>query len=108
MKLVKALIFPALIVISLSGVSGAVINFPYGNISMNFPVYSDPYPGLGSYYSALSNGVTTSLWNPAGIMKIATVEADATIPFNLGNFSYTRAMQIDDSDFAAGATELTA
>jgi len=84
----------------------ADINFPYTNLKGNLPVYEEPFNGMGNYYSSLSNGIRTVLWNPAGIMKIPTVETSATFPLRLGSFSFTRKTNIEDTDFTAGASSL--
>jgi hypothetical protein len=85
----------------------ADFNFPYANIKLNLPVYDEPYIGLGNYYSSLSDGIKTVLWNPAGIMKIPTVEASATIPMAFGSFSFGKTTKVDDFDFSSGSGSLT-
>lgn len=85
----------------------ADFDFPYANIRAGLPVYEEPFDGMGNYYGALSCGIRTVLWNPAGILRIPTVEANATFPLKLGSYSFTRTTGVEDTDFTAGASSLT-
>ncbi|MBU0672519.1 MAG: hypothetical protein KJ732_05785, partial [Candidatus Margulisbacteria bacterium] len=53
-----------------SFVQAADIDFPYGRFSLRLPPAEDPFPGLGNYYSTLSKGMKSALWNPASLGKL--------------------------------------
>ncbi|MFH1826546.1 MAG: hypothetical protein ABH823_04560 [bacterium] len=77
MRLAKALLI-AVLVLSTCAFAETVTGttFPYARISLNTPPLENPYPGMGSYYSALSKGIKTVLWNPASLAKIEHAETD--------------------------------
>lgn len=52
-----------------------VTNFPYANFVMSFPGVDTPFPGLGQDHAALSDGIRTVTWNPAGLAKIKVSES---------------------------------
>ena len=71
MRLLKILLF----ILLLTSFASADHNFPYASISLKYPLSSDPFPGLGSDYCALSKGMDTAAWNPASIGKLSLSEA---------------------------------
>jgi hypothetical protein len=82
--------------------ASADFNFPYSNLNLRLPIYEEPLPGIGAYYGSLSKGMNTVLWNPAGLTKIATAEAHATIPMGAFSSSFNKSFQIEDNEFDAG------
>ncbi len=55
--------------------AAADLNYPYGSINLRLPPADDPFPGLGSDFSALAKGMQTTLWNPASLGKLKLSEA---------------------------------
>lgn len=103
MKLPKLVFIVPAILLSLSGLSFAALNFPYANLRTNLPIYEEPLIGMGNYYTGLAKGTATALWNPAGIMKVQTVEANASVPFSFSNASWNKSFKMSDFDFNAGS-----
>lgn len=89
-------------VLALISSASADFNFPYSNLSLRLPIYEEPLPGIGAYYGSLSKGMNTVLWNPAGLTKIATAEAHATIPVGAFSSSFSNNFKIQDNEFEAG------
>ena len=107
MKSVKLLCVLISLLTLIVGSANADFNFPYATINLNLPLYDEPFNGVGNYYSGLSNSIRTALWNPAGIAKMPTVEASATMPLSLGSNSFVQTVKVEDFDFAAGSTGLS-
>lgn len=103
----KFLILSFIILVAASSAAVADFNAPYSNIRLNMPIYEEPFPGIGNYYGALANGMKTALWNPAGITKIPTIEANITLPINFMSTSANKSFTISDNEFNAGGTGLT-
>ncbi|MFA5104978.1 MAG: hypothetical protein WC527_07385, partial [Candidatus Margulisiibacteriota bacterium] len=99
----KFLILSFILPILASSVALADFNFPYSNIRLNLPLYEDPIPGIGVYYGSLAKGMSTAFWNPAGLTKIPTVEANAMIPFGSLSSSFSQNFKIEDNEFDAGS-----
>jgi hypothetical protein len=59
-----------------SSLAFAANDFPYSNISLRYPGQEDPFPGMGTGFVSLSDGISTALWNPAGLMKTRSAEFD--------------------------------
>jgi hypothetical protein len=70
-------VLPALLLVLLfsSSVIGADLNYPYGRVNLSLPPADDPFPGFGSYFSAVPEGTGSALWNPASLGKLKLAEA---------------------------------
>ncbi len=97
----KFLLFSIAFLIAASSPAFADFNFPYSNLHLNLPMYEDPIPGIGLYYGSLAKGMSTALWNPAGLTKIPTVEATAMIPMGAFSSSFSQNFKIEDNEFEA-------
>ncbi len=81
----------------------ADFNFPYSNLTLSLPIYEDPIPGIGIYYGSLARGMTSALWNPAGLTRIPTAEANAQIPLGKLVSSFSNNFKVEDNEFEAGS-----
>lgn len=97
----KFLFFSVVLLIAASSAALADFNFPYSNLNLRLPIYEDPIPGIGIYYGSLAKGMSTALWNPAGLTKIPTVEATAIIPMGAFSSSFSQNFKIEDNEFDA-------
>lgn len=99
----KFLFLSLLIFVSASSTAFADFNFPYSNLRLTLPIYEDPIPGIGIYYGSLAKGMSTALWNPAGLTRIPTAEANARIPMGAFASSFSQNFNIEDNEFEAGS-----
>ena len=99
----KFLFLSLLIFVSASSTAFADFNFPYSNLRLTLPIYEDPLPGIGIYYGSLAKGMNTALWNPAGLTRIPTAEANARIPMGAFASSFSQNFNIEDNEFEAGS-----
>ena len=88
-----------------STAQAADVNFPYGRINLKLPPIEDPYPGLGSYYSAYSCGLKSVLWNPASLGKVKLTEASISIFSPADAYSYNKISKVEEKrgTFEVGA-----
>lgn len=111
LKLVAILI--AFSVFIFSPVMAAVeLNYPYVNLKLKLPPAEDPFPGLGSYYSSLGNGMKSVLWNPASLGKLKLAETSLSLATSPLPSQYTRTTNfseisdtIDLGDSGSGGAE---
>jgi len=68
----------------------ADLTYPYIRGTLTVPAGQDPYPGLGTYYSAVSSGMKTVLWNPASLGNLKLSEASYSSILQTNTYSYTR------------------
>ena len=79
------------ILVVLAGASQAAdVNYPYGRVSLKLPPAADPFPGLGNYYSTLSIGMKSALWNPASLGKLKLSEVSFSMISALGSYDLDR------------------
>lgn len=76
---------------------GADLNYPYGSFRLSLPFLEDPFPGMGNYYSTLSKGMKSALWNPASLAKLKLTEATIAVPSAPGLFNYDRSFTVGES-----------
>ncbi len=76
-------------------------DFPYVRVYLNAPPLDDPYPGLGNYYSAVSKGIETVMWNPASLTSIKHAQSSFSLISELQAFEYLRKYETED-----GSTDL--
>ncbi|MBN2058568.1 MAG: hypothetical protein JW782_07215 [Candidatus Saganbacteria bacterium] len=91
----KAFLTFAIILISAPLVFGD-LDFPYGNFRLRVPPASDPFPGLGTYYSALDRGMHSALWNPASLAKLELSEAAISVTGALEKYEKTKKFQVEE------------
>lgn len=81
----------------------ADLNFPYGNFSMKLPPSEDPFPGMGNYYTALSRGMKSVLWNPASLGKLKLAETSISIISALEKYTYNKSYTLTESISSMGS-----
>ncbi|MBN3033363.1 MAG: hypothetical protein JW873_04640 [Candidatus Saganbacteria bacterium] len=94
-KFVPALLFFWLLTLSASA-PAADLNYPYGRVDLTLPPAADPFPGFGSYFSALNAGPGSSLWNPATLGKVKLTQAEFSLISPTGNNALTRTSKLDE------------
>ena len=84
----------------------ADLDYPYGRFRIKLPPSEDPLPGLGSYYSTLSEGMKSALWNPASLGKLKLAEASLSMIAPLERYNYERSFDIEEpgGDLEFGGT----
>lgn len=87
----------------LQGLVLAANDFPYSNISLRFPGQEDPFPGMGTGFASLSDGISTALWNPAGLMKTRSAEFDIGTTTTAPPQPYDRVYQTTDAAIDTGS-----
>jgi len=97
MKPHKILILALCIVFLVSTTSFAAdLHYPYGRFRIKLPPSEDPCPGLGNYYSTISRGMKTALWNPASLGKLELAEASLSMIGPLERYNYERSFDIEE------------
>ena len=81
--------------------STAATNFPYGNFNIKMPPLEEAYPGMGSYYSTLSKGIGSLMWNPALLSYMPTAGAQLSLSGSSKNYTINSNRIIDDVTFEA-------
>lgn len=85
----------------------ADLNYPYGSFRLTLPSLEDPFPGMGSYYSTLSRGMKSALWNPASLAKLKLSEAAISIPSASGVYDHAKSFTVSETggalDFDPGS-----
>ncbi len=99
----KTLAIFILIFFAAATAATAANDFPYGNIILQVPGVEDPLPGLGSNYSALSFGIDTVLWNPAGLGKIKNAETSFGLSTTSVSPPFLKKYDIQDATFEVGS-----
>ncbi|MFH1683873.1 MAG: hypothetical protein ABIA67_03220 [Candidatus Margulisiibacteriota bacterium] len=98
MRVAKQFLFVFLILfLSSSILHAADIDFPYGSFRFKVPPSEDPFPGLGGYYSTLSNGMKCALWNPASLGKLKLSEASFSTISALETFDYQKSFNLEET-----------
>ncbi|MFC1637508.1 hypothetical protein ACFL1W_00655 [Candidatus Margulisiibacteriota bacterium] len=86
----------------------ADLHYPYLNIRLKLPPSEDPFPGLGNYYSTLSRGIKSALWNPASLGKLELTEASLSSMLEQKSYNYERSFDVaeygGDLDLGDGGT----
>lgn len=95
------LVFCCLFVLILPAAAATDVDFPYGEFKIKSPPLEDPYPGIGSYYSTVSKGIGTILWNPAALVNIGTTEAMLGISGASALEKFDKLFNIKDTTFEA-------
>jgi len=91
------LCFCALVFLCPSLTSAADLDFPYAGVQIKLPPQEDPFPGIGNYYSTLSKGMETALWNPASLAKLSLSEASISTLGPLERYTYNRSFEIAET-----------
>ena len=86
-----------------SSLAFAANDFPYSNISLRYPGQEDPFPGMGTGFVSLSDGISTALWNPAGLMKTRSAEFDIGATTTAPPQPYDKVYQTKDTAFNTGS-----
>ncbi|MFA4906200.1 MAG: hypothetical protein WC645_06820 [Candidatus Margulisiibacteriota bacterium] len=92
-----------MVVFVFSSLALAANDFPYSNISLRFPGQEDPFPGMGTGFASLSDGISTALWNPAGLMKTRSAEFDFGTTTTAPPQPYNKVYQTTDTAFTVGS-----
>src|SRR3989338_8549857 len=71
----------------------ADINYPYANIRLKLPPSEDPFPGMGNYYSTLSKGMKSALWNPASLGKLKLSDASLSVISGLETYNFQKSFK---------------
>lgn len=71
-------------------------DFPFGRFQLNIPPLETPWPGLGNYYSTLSKGVETVMWNPASLSKTKYASVCLSTIMESGTVSYNKKYKTED------------
>ncbi|OGC11469.1 hypothetical protein A3K48_03040 [candidate division WOR-1 bacterium RIFOXYA12_FULL_52_29] len=96
MKLGRIL-FPVCFIFCLSTALGAAeVAFPYGRFSLKLPPLENPYPGFGGYFTTISLGQKTALWNPASLAKLKLSEFSWDTFIGAGHSSGTKTSRVDE------------
>ncbi|MBU0630146.1 MAG: hypothetical protein KKC80_04410 [Candidatus Margulisbacteria bacterium] len=96
MKL-RRILFPVCIVFFLAvTVFAAEVNFPYGRFSLKLPPLENPFPGFGSYFTTISLGQKTALWNPASLSKLKLSEFSCDTFLGSGSYNGTKISLVDE------------
>jgi hypothetical protein len=86
----------------------ADLDYPYLSFRLKLPPSEDPFPGMGNYYSTLSRGMKSALWNPASLGKLKLSEASLSSMLEDKSFNYQKSYNVDerggDLEFGDGAT----
>jgi hypothetical protein len=100
-----AILFAILILsVSLAEAQAAIqgVDFPNIRFTLKAKPVETPYPGLGNYYSALSKGLETVMWNPASLTDIKYAQGSVSIVEGSGALEYTRSYETDDGEINVG------
>jgi len=94
------LILSATVTKAQTTVEGA--DFPNLRFTLKTQPLETPYPGLGNYYSALSKGLETVMWNPASLTEIKYAQGSVSIVNGSGNLEYSRNYETEDGSTGVG------
>lgn len=97
----KKFILASVLLVLLILPSQAAINFPYGNFNIKMPPLEETYPGMGSYYSTLSRGIGSLMWNPALLSYISTAEVTFSLSGSSKNYTINNTRLVEDATFEA-------
>ena len=92
----KTLLILSFVVLASSILYAADLDFPYGRFRMKYAPSEDPFPGLGNYYSALSKGMKSALWNPASIGKLKLSETSISMISPMEIYNYERSFTVNE------------
>lgn len=100
----QAVVTPLAISMLVAIAFAADLDFPYANFRLKLPPSENPFPGLGNYYSTLSKGMKSVLWNPASLGKLKLSEASFSTISALKTYNYERSFNISEysGTFEAG------
>ncbi|MDD5382909.1 MAG: hypothetical protein PHH60_04570, partial [Candidatus Margulisbacteria bacterium] len=71
-------------------------DFPFGKFTLRTPPQEDAIPGLGNYYTSLSKGIDTVMWNPASLAKIDHAQTSLGLINEINVPGYTRNYETTD------------
>lgn len=92
----SALVVVALFLFS-SFCYAADLNFPYSNFRLKLSPSEDPFPGMGNYYTTLSKGMKSALWNPASLAKLKLSETSFSINSAMEIYNYQRTTSMTET-----------
>lgn len=76
--------------------------FPYARAILKVPVMSNPFPGLGTYYSSLGDGIETVLWNPAHLGKVSSMNLSLDLSQEPAEEMGDKFYDVEDIEFGFG------
>ncbi|MFH2033583.1 MAG: hypothetical protein ABIJ26_02620 [Candidatus Margulisiibacteriota bacterium] len=97
----------AILILVLGHLASAADIFPYGNIALRTPGIIDPFPGYGTYYSSLSKGLSTVMWNPASLASVKRMQLELGFNSTAAPTQTTRTYYVDDTGFNVGGSTQT-
>jgi hypothetical protein len=77
-------------------------DFPYTRLTLNIPPREAPYPGLGNYYSALSKGLETVMWNPASLTEIEYAQGKVSFLSGPPPYQISTVKELEDGQIDLG------
>jgi hypothetical protein len=80
-------------------------DFPYGRFQLQTNPTDNPFPGLGNYYSTLSKGIDTVMWNPASLGKLKNSQVNLALVSESGPVGYNKKYQTTDEQQQLGDVE---
>lgn len=80
-------------------------DFPYARINLKTAPIENAYPGLGNYYSAISKGIDTFMWNPASLTSIKYAQGSISLISELKTFDYSRNYETEDGQESIGDSD---
>ncbi|MBI5399375.1 hypothetical protein HZB07_01985 [Candidatus Saganbacteria bacterium] len=103
---VGVLFFAALFLLSTSSAAAVITgsDFPYGRFQLRTPPQENPFPGLGSYYATLSDGISTVMWNPASLGKLKTAQLNFAAFNELAPGAFSYKYQTKDTQQSLGSS----
>ena len=95
MKL-RRILFPVCFILLMTAAHAIEVSFPYVNFNLKLPPLENPYPGLGNYFTTISVGEKTVLWNPASLSKLKLSEYSFDGFLGSGRYSGIKSSPIDE------------
>ena len=74
-------------------------DFPFARFTLKTPPMENAYPGLGNYYSALTLGLDTVMWNPASLSKVKYASGNISVDSGSQAYEYAKTYEIEDGSF---------
>lgn len=97
MHLRKRLLAISIAFLIATPILAADVEYPYLRIRLKLPPSEDPFPGMGNYYSTLSKGMKSALWNPASLGKLKLSEASLSLISPPEAYNYQRDFPVNEA-----------
>jgi hypothetical protein len=109
MRFLRPFILTLAVALTLGTIAlAADLDYPYLRVRLKLPPSEDPFPGMGNYYSTLSKGMKSALWNPASLGKLKLSEASLSSILELKTYDYQKSFDVEeqggDLEFDGGGT----